>query len=67
MNIIILLETGPLGYVTYPGASRDHQECSEWLEAIILAGIDIRIPEIADYEPRRGNVTGQAIRWNTKA
>jgi toxin FitB len=54
MSTIILLDTGPLGFVTYPGASKDHTECSEWLESKLLAGVDVRIPEIADYEARRG-------------
>lgn len=54
MSTIILLDAGPLAFVTYPAASRDHQECSAWLEAKLLAGADVRIPEIADYEVRRG-------------
>jgi hypothetical protein len=54
VSTITLLDAGPLGFVTYPGASADHKECNEWLEAKLLAGADVRIPEIADYEVRRG-------------
>jgi hypothetical protein len=54
VSTIILLDAGPLGLVTYPGASDDHKACSEWLEAKLLGRADVRIPELADYEVRRG-------------
>jgi predicted nucleic acid-binding protein len=51
---IILLDTGPLGYVTYPKDDKEHIECKQWLDSLVLRSVDVRIPEIADYELRRG-------------
>lgn len=30
-----------------------HNQCSRWLEELLAAGVQIRIPEIIDYEVRR--------------
>jgi len=54
MTRIILIDSGPLGYATNPRATDINQRCSEWLEALALAGDQIVLPEIADYEVRRG-------------
>lgn len=54
MSRIILLDTGPLGYVTQPKASKKNMDCSRWLEELLWNNVDVRIPEIADYECRRG-------------
>lgn len=54
MSRIILLDTGPLGYITQPRASEKNLGCSRWLEELLRNNADVRIPEIADYECRRG-------------
>jgi predicted nucleic acid-binding protein len=36
-----------------PNASRSNIECYEWMEALVVAGVEILVPEIADYEVRR--------------
>ena len=49
----VLLDTGPLGLVTNPNMSQDALECTHWLQALVLHGVVVYIPEIADYEVRR--------------
>ncbi len=53
MSVVILLDAGPLGLVTNPRASSETRDCNLWLEELILRGIQVKIPEIADYEVRR--------------
>jgi predicted nucleic acid-binding protein len=53
MSFIVLLDAGPLGLVTNPKASPETLACKGWLEALLLSGAEVRIPEIADYEVRR--------------
>ncbi len=54
MNRIILIDSGPLGYATNPRASAINDRCSQWLDALLANGERVIIPEIADYEARRG-------------
>ena len=52
--MIVLLDSGPLGLVTHPHASRGPAlACSQWLERVLRRGIKVHVPEIADYETRR--------------
>lgn len=53
MNTLVLLDAGPLDLITNPRASRENQECNLWLEGLLMQGVQVRIPEIADYEVRR--------------
>lgn len=50
---IIVLDTGPLGYVTNPKSSREADAAKEWLDQALAKGHTIVVPEIADYELRR--------------
>jgi predicted nucleic acid-binding protein len=50
MNKPILLDAGPLGRIAHP---RPNREITLWLERILTVGIEVIIPEIADYEVRR--------------
>lgn len=54
MSNIIVLDAGPLGLVTYPSKKSKYTDCRQWLEELLIRGTDIRIPEIVDYEVRRG-------------
>jgi predicted nucleic acid-binding protein len=51
MRRVILLDTGPLGMIVNP---RKFPEIKQWLQQRVGAGEEIRIPELADYELRRG-------------
>lgn len=47
----IVLDTGPLSKLCDPARN---QELSSWLKAMLAANAEIYVPEIADYEARRG-------------
>jgi predicted nucleic acid-binding protein len=53
MTMVILLDAGPLGLITNPRASQEARECNQWLVSLALKEIQVKIPEIADYEVRR--------------
>lgn len=49
---MVVLDTGPLGYVTHP---RDELrgEATRWLAGLLRVGARVAVPEVADYELRR--------------
>ena len=53
MSTVILLDAGPLGLVTNPRGAQDALNCRIWLESLLLKGIKVKVPAIADYEVRR--------------
>ncbi len=53
MSVVILLDAGPLGLITNPRASQETRDCNLWLESLVLKEVQVKIPEIADYEVRR--------------
>lgn len=53
MSLIVLLDAGPLGMITNPKSSSDTEACKNWLANLVYQGIEVVIPEIADYEVRR--------------
>lgn len=53
MSMVIVLDTGPVGMITNPNASATNRECYQWMEALVLQGVQVWVPEIADYEVRR--------------
>jgi predicted nucleic acid-binding protein len=46
----IVLDAGPLAMISHP---RRNREIADWLTARLRDGVEIIIPEIADYEVRR--------------
>ena len=53
MSVVILLDAGPLALITNPRASQETRDCNLWLESLVLKEVQVKIPEIADYEVRR--------------
>jgi predicted nucleic acid-binding protein len=53
MSLIVLLDAGPLGMITNPKSSPENEACKDWLASLAYNGVQIVIPEIADYEVRR--------------
>jgi len=53
MNVIILLDAGPLGMLANPKGSQTTQACKLWLQTLLQKGARVAVPEIADYEVRR--------------
>lgn len=51
--MIVLLDAGPLGLAANPGGNLLSQQCKQWLTALVMGGVRVMIPEIADYEVRR--------------
>jgi len=62
MSMIVLLDAGPLGMVTNPKASPETDLCNRWLESLLLNGVEVAIPEIADYEVRRELLRADKVR-----
>ena len=53
MSRWVLLDAGPLGMVTNPRASEQTERCKAWLRSLLTGGVEVAVPEIADYEVRR--------------
>ena len=53
MNRVVLLDTSVLGIVTNPKRSPLTVACRQWVESLTSDGVQIIVPEIADYELRR--------------
>jgi len=50
MHDVVLLDAGPLGMISHPRAKI---EIVSWLATLIASGVQVQVPEIADYEVRR--------------
>jgi len=53
MSMIVLLDAGPLGMITNPKSSPENEACKNWLAKLAYEGVEVVIPEIADYKVRR--------------
>ncbi len=53
MSRIVLLDAGPLGLLSNPRSSPEGEACDRWLKSLATKGVEVKIPEIADYEVRR--------------
>ena len=53
MTRIVLLDSGPLGLVTGPYSTPAVAACQQWLDDLLQAHVQVRVPEISDYEVRR--------------
>lgn len=51
---VVLLDSGLLGLVSHPNADRVTAEVVWWLDALLSSGVSVPVPEISDYEVRRG-------------
>jgi predicted nucleic acid-binding protein len=54
MTTRVLIDSGPLGFVTNPRSSPTNDRCAAWLMSLALLGSQVVLPEIVDYEVRRG-------------
>jgi predicted nucleic acid-binding protein len=50
---LIFLDAGTLGMVSNPRGKPRNLQCQQWSRALVVAGVWVLIPEIADYEVRR--------------
>lgn len=53
MSRTILLDSGPLGLITNPRASKEATVCGQWIVSAVAGGATVMVSAIADYEVRR--------------
>jgi len=53
MREYVLLDSGPLGHACRRLGTELGDQCRLWLDDLLARGVDIIVPEIADYEVRR--------------
>lgn len=58
MTSVVFLDTGPLGQLSHP---RPNQKVSRWFLDMLDKGIEVVLPEIADYEVRRELIRAKKI------
>ena len=58
----VILDTGVLGLVTNPSAAPGPEACKTWLKRLLLNGVIVAVPEIADYELRRELLRADKLR-----
>jgi predicted nucleic acid-binding protein len=66
VSAAIILDTGPVGWLSSPSGKPPSVACRAWANALRVAGRRVIVPEIADYEVRRellraGKAVGIAI------
>lgn len=55
----IALDSGPLGELAHP---RSNSQLAVWIDTMLAAGVIIYLPEIIDYEVRRGLLAANMMR-----
>ena len=53
-DCLILLDSEPLGLVSNPRDSEKATRCKAWLRGLLAGGFRVTVPEVIDYEVRRG-------------
>ena len=48
MSVLVVLDAGPLGLVTNPRGTPESLQCQQWVASLVVSGIRIVVPEIAD-------------------
>lgn len=56
MTWVVFLDTGVLGYITHPKGNAESTRCTQWLLDLLDQGVRVCIPEVCDYELRRGYI-----------
>ena len=52
--VAVVLDSSPLGLVTQKtGKSLNGDACRVWMENLLVQGVRVYVPEVADYEVRR--------------
>jgi predicted nucleic acid-binding protein len=53
MPEFVLLDSGPLGIASGRPGSPMPDRCRNWIDGLLARGVEVIVPEIADYEVRR--------------
>jgi hypothetical protein len=68
MREFVLLDSGPLGQACRRPGIGSADQCRLWIDALIARGVEVVVPEIADYEVRREltriNAVGSLLRFD---
>ena len=59
MPDVVLLDAGPLGIASHP---RPSPEILAWMSRLFAGGVELIVPEIADYEVRRELLRANRLR-----
>ena len=64
---VVILDSGPTGYVSNPAGGIESVACTQWLRSLLSASREIVVPGIVDYEIRReliraGKIKGRKFR-----
>ena len=59
---MVVLDSGVLGLVTNPNAAPQPEACKLWLKRLLVSGVTVAVPEIADYEIRRELIRADKLR-----
>lgn len=62
MSRIVVLDSGPLGLLTYGRANEQASDCRRWVFELLEDGTTVVVPEIADYEVRRELVRARLVK-----
>jgi predicted nucleic acid-binding protein len=53
MREFLLLDSGPLGQACRRPGTLSASQCRLWIDSLMARGVEVVVPEIADYEVRR--------------
>jgi predicted nucleic acid-binding protein len=53
MPEFVLLDSGPLGFASGRPGSPLPDRCRNWIDGLLARGVDVIVPEVADYEVHR--------------
>jgi hypothetical protein len=53
MPEFVLLDSGPLGFACGRPGSPGPDRCRRWIDDLLARGVEVIVPEIADFEVRR--------------
>lgn len=61
MSRIVLLDAGPLSQIVHPSVKGELGEIKDWFKKLRASGVEVRVPEIADYELRRNLILEDSL------
>jgi len=61
MGEYVLLDSGPLGHACQRRGMALADRCRLWIDGLMARGVDVVVPEVADYEVRRELIRTNAL------
>jgi predicted nucleic acid-binding protein len=66
MKEIVLLDSGPLSKYSNPKSGKNNDLCKQRVNDLLAKGVEVKVPEVADYELRRQLKLNKLLTQNTK-